>query len=96
VVVALNGVEVAQVVLESRWTPARLVLPQALLRPGINELALRWPLPPAAGDRALARVGERLDLRIGVELHPVFGEIASLRAQVGHHGPPDHGRANDG
>ena len=95
VLVVLNGVEVARVVLACRWTPARLVLPLALLRPGINELALRWPLLPADGDGALARVGARLDLRIGVELHPVFGEIASLRAQVGHHRRPGQEPANN-
>lgn len=80
--VAVNGDAVARVPLTSRWTRCRLVLPQARLRPGINELALGWPLPPAEGDRALARIGERLDLRIGVELHPVFGELARLRAEV--------------
>ncbi|HLA79214.1 MAG TPA: hypothetical protein VJU18_16680 [Vicinamibacteria bacterium] len=82
VAVAVNGTEVARVLLSSRWTRARPLLPQAALQPGINELALCWPLPPASGDLALARIGERLDLRIGVELHPVFGEIARLRAEA--------------
>ncbi len=80
--VEVNGLVVATIPLGMAWRRCHVAVPGHALRSGVNELALLWPPLPAEGDAALAYIGRRLDLRISVELHPVFGEIATLVAAV--------------
>lgn len=49
--------------------------------PGLHRLTLRWPRLPAVGDEAMAYVGPRLARGLEADLHPVFGEVHSLRAR---------------
>ena len=62
------------------WCRHRLRLEAGSLRRGVNCLLLRWPLPPAVGHLALEAATRRLDQGIEADLHPVFGELFSLRA----------------
>jgi hypothetical protein len=78
--VLLDGRDVAQVPLTAEWTRHALDLPADAVRRGINRLTLQWPPLPAEGDAALERIGRRLDQRVGVDIHPVFGELMTLRA----------------
>jgi hypothetical protein len=79
--VAVGGRPVARVALDGAWRPHTVELPAAALRRGINRLTLEWPPLPGEGDAALARIGRRLDQRVGVELLPVFGEVMALRVR---------------
>jgi hypothetical protein len=79
--VAVNGTEAGAFEVGNRWTRASLRIPRGLLRPGLNRLTLRWPAPPFAGEDPLRAAVERLDLGIAADLHPVFGEVFSLRAR---------------
>ena len=79
--VSIEGQPAARVALTGAWQRHVIELPAALLRRGINRLTLEWPPLPPEGDAALARIGRRLDQRVGVDIHPVFGELMTLSAR---------------
>jgi hypothetical protein len=79
--VAVNGAPVGRAPLTDRWSRATLDLPPGRLRRGFNRVTLRWPALPAEGDAALAQIARRLDQGIPTDLHPVFGELFTLRAR---------------
>jgi hypothetical protein len=78
----VNGEQAAGLPLSQAWSRHAVVIPAARLRRGVNRIALRWPELPAEGDAALAAIRRRLDERLAVELHPVFGELTRLRART--------------
>lgn len=79
--VAVNGLQAAALDAGERWSRHRLRLPRAALRRGLNRLSCGWPLPPPVGDAALEAARRRLELGREADLHPVFGEIFSLRVR---------------
>jgi hypothetical protein len=83
VCVLVEGRPAARLALTGAWQRHVIELPAGLLRRGINRLTLEWPALPAEGDAALRRIGRRLDQRVGVDIHPVFGEVMTLRASRG-------------
>ena len=76
---AVNDRDLETVDAGERWTRAVLRIERESLRRGLNRLTLRWPAPPD-GEAALAAAAERLEIGVAADLHPVFGEIFSLRA----------------
>lgn len=60
------------------WSRTRLTVPAHLLRGGLDRLEIRWPELPPVGTEALEGARRRLELGIEADLHPVFGEVASL------------------
>jgi hypothetical protein len=79
--ISVNGRAAASVKLHESWSRPAAILPRHLLRRGSNRLTLHWPMPPAAGgEAAIAAALSRLDEGIAADLHPVFGEVWSLRA----------------
>lgn len=64
------------------WSRTRLRLPGPVLRRGLNRLILRWPLPPALAVDPLSAVAERLAQGYRADLHPVFGEVFSVRVST--------------
>ncbi|MFP3940628.1 MAG: hypothetical protein ACLF0P_10005, partial [Thermoanaerobaculia bacterium] len=86
VALLVNGREAGRAVLGERWTRAGFRVPPGVLRPGLNRLALQWPLPPPVGTEALGAARHRLELGAEADLHPVFGEVWSLRASLGRAG----------
>jgi len=81
VTVTVNGRAAGELELASRWTKGRLTVPRRLLRRGLNRVVLRWPPPPAGGERALEAALRRLEEGLEADLHPVFGEVWSLVAR---------------
>lgn len=79
--VRLNAEAVEGVPLDEAWAHLRLHLPGEKLRRGLNRLTLVWPKLPPAGDFALDAAIRRLEMGLDAELHPVFGEVASLYAR---------------
>jgi hypothetical protein len=77
-----SGVRVAKLVVNSSWSRHRLRLPADRLSRGVHRLRLRWPELPATGEAALATARRRLELGRESEIHPVFGELASLIARA--------------
>lgn len=79
--VRIERLEVARLPLGERWARHGFTVPATAVRRGINRLTLEWPPLAAEGDAALDRIGRRLDQRVGVDIHPVFGELMMLRAR---------------
>lgn len=63
------------------WSRHRVNVPADLLRPGFQRVELHWPELPPAGDAALEAARRRLELGREATIHPIFGEVAELRAQ---------------
>jgi hypothetical protein len=83
VAVALDGAPVGEVAAAAGWSRHRLAVPAGALGRGLHRLTLRWPLPPPVGEEALASAVRRLELGREADLHPVFGEVFSLRVSPG-------------
>ena len=80
VAVTVNGQEIGSVPATARWSRSALRIPVEVLVSGLNRLTLLWPnLPPVDGG-PLAAIIERLETGLAADLHPVFGEVFSLRA----------------
>ena len=79
-VVTANGHQVGAVSCGREWSRTLLKVKREWLRNGINRVAVHWPAPSADGDEMLRRAVARLDRGLGTDVHPVFGEIFSLRA----------------
>jgi hypothetical protein len=82
VAVLVGELQIASVELGDRWSKTSLRLPNSALRRGLNRLMLRWPLPPALAVDPLAAVAERLAQGYHADLHPVFGEVFSVRVSA--------------
>ncbi|HEY0781580.1 MAG TPA: hypothetical protein VGE98_03930, partial [Thermoanaerobaculia bacterium] len=80
--IELNGAPLAALAAGPTWKRETFKIGTDRLRRGLNRLTLRWPLPSADGDAALAAARSRLELGIGADLHPVFGEVFSLLARI--------------
>ncbi|HEY2736958.1 MAG TPA: hypothetical protein VGK45_01065, partial [Thermoanaerobaculia bacterium] len=78
----VNGQEIGSIPASARWSRSLLRIPQAALSHGLNRLTLLWPDPPPVNGDPLAWAIERLESGLAADLHPVFGEVFSLR--VGH------------
>jgi hypothetical protein len=76
----LNGQPGPSFELATTWQQHTVRLPRAMLRAGLNRMTFAWPELPAAGDRPLAGAVARLAQGLEADLHPVFGELAALRA----------------
>ncbi|HEX9734267.1 MAG TPA: hypothetical protein VGG06_20030 [Thermoanaerobaculia bacterium] len=78
--VRVNGREAGRCRLGEGWTSQRLRVPGC--RRGLNRVTVEWPPLPPAGDAALEQAIRRLEIGREAEIHPVFGEIHSLRAST--------------
>ncbi len=79
--IAVNGDAVGTADGGERWTRAAVRISRRHLRPGLNRLTLRWPMPAIPGEAALAAAADRLETGVAADLHPVFGELFSVVAR---------------
>ncbi len=100
VAVWVNGEAVAAVEAGESWSRSTVKIPRRVLRPAINRLTLRWPIPTGAGEAARSEAVRRLEHGLEADVHPVFGEVFSLLAAaldadqaVGARGHPGRHRA---
>jgi hypothetical protein len=80
VAVLVNDQPVGTVGATYRWSRSPLRIPGTALNRGLNRLTLVWPDPPPADGDPLSAVVARLDQGLAADLHPVFGEVFTLRA----------------
>lgn len=78
--VAVNGRSVGVMAGCERWTRETLWVKRDCLREGFNKVTLHWPAVAPIGDAALQAAIARLEQGMEADLHPVFGEVFSLRA----------------
>ncbi len=74
--------QVGSVSASSTWSTHRLTVSSEVLTSALNRFSIRWPMPSMDGDVAMAQMLERLDLGVDADPHPIFGEIASLKARL--------------
>ena len=49
---------------------------------GLNRVSLIWPSLTRDGDVALGEVIERLEKGVAGQIHPIFGEVFSIKARL--------------
>lgn len=81
VTLAVDGQPVASHVLGEGWTRATLRLPPEEPAPGLHRVTLHWPRLPPVGTEAQSGALARLEQGVEADLHPVFGEVFSLRVR---------------
>jgi hypothetical protein len=75
----VNGHPVGRVALRPRWQSRTVRVDRRLLRCGCNQVTVRWPPAAPIGAPPLEAVIRRLELGAEADLHPIFGEMFSLR-----------------
>lgn len=64
------------------WSRATLHVPRRAIRRGLSRLILSWPALGTEGESLMDLLQARLALGLEADLHPVFGEIFSLRVRT--------------
>ncbi|HEY0727877.1 MAG TPA: hypothetical protein VGD38_07415, partial [Pyrinomonadaceae bacterium] len=83
ITIALNGEPQAELTITTDWSTWDVTLPGEVMRDGINEVAVRWPIPEFRSAEALSRVTARLCQQKFPEFFAVFGEIHTITASNG-------------
>jgi hypothetical protein len=81
--IAVNGNPQAEIGLTSDWTTWDIEIPDEVVIDGLNEIALRWPVPNFDSASALEKARLNLVERKFPDFFPVFGEIHSFTASAG-------------
>jgi len=68
--------------LSEHWRRSELRVPASALRRGINRLSIHWPQPAERGEEVLRAAAERLERGIESDVHPLFGELFSVRCSL--------------
>jgi len=83
---SLNGHPQARIEIGSAWETWDVEIPGEAVTEGVNEIAVRWPLPEFPGEPALRAVPGDLSGAAGdrslPELFPCFGEIHAFTAEA--------------
>jgi len=89
ITVKLNGLPQVEIAISSEWTTWDITLPGAVVRDGLNEVTVRWPMPEFRSAEALSKVPASLCAMKFPDFFPVFGEIHSFTASGGPEVPAD-------
>lgn len=80
--VTVNGGQVLAQPGACRWQHYSVLVPGALVRQGMNEVRIWWPVPDLGrGEQNLARAADALERGGYPELFPVFGELHTFVAR---------------
>jgi hypothetical protein len=77
---SVNGQVAGKTRITSKWETWDISIPPALVRDGINQLTIHWPIPIFPGLKAFAPVAGNLTEKLFPEFFCVFGEIHSFLA----------------
>ena len=75
----VNDDAVVALPVDASWSRHTVELEADRLRGGTNHIALAWPYPDLDGASALQRAIARLERNQDADVHPVFGEVSSVR-----------------
>ncbi|HEX2269947.1 MAG TPA: hypothetical protein VHH35_10445 [Pyrinomonadaceae bacterium] len=78
----LNGSLVAEIAATGNWATATCCAPAELVRPGLNQVEIDWPMPAWSHEKQRERVAECLEAGDLVEVTPMFGLIHSFRVST--------------
>jgi len=81
--VTVNGTDIGTIPPSPRWATASLGCPAAVIRPGVNELSISWPVPQVVdGDRQARDVSAMTRGELPYVL-PVYGELFEASLALG-------------
>jgi len=75
ITVACNGHSLVEITIGKEWSSWELTVPGDVIRDGVNEIEVRWPMPEFRTDEALTEAIEKLCQWKYPEYYPIFGEI---------------------
>lgn len=78
-----NGKAQVEIAIGKQWSSWDITIPGDVVRDGINEIEVHWPMPTFSTDEALSEVLPRLCQKKYPEYYPLFGEIHSFTASDG-------------
>lgn len=76
----INDAPQGQIAIDSHWSTWQIVVSGTAVVDGVNELAIRWPMPEFPGQAALDAAADDVLLGFVMEPYPVFGEVHALTA----------------
>ena len=79
IAVRLNGDLLIEIPATEHWNTTTFSAPARLVRAGLNQVEIHWPMPAWSGEKHKERVSERLEVGELVEITPMFGLIHSFR-----------------
>jgi hypothetical protein len=85
--IAVNGHPQLSTPIDARWQTLSLVVPEADVREGLNEVVIEWPEGQRDHGAMLDQLAEELIVGATPDFHEVFGEIRALVAFDPSHGP---------
>ena len=81
--IEVNGKPVGELAVGRKWEAWEILIDGDVILGGLNEVALRWPLPEFPGEAAFETATDDMVHGIYPSLFPVFGEIHSFVATDG-------------
>jgi len=81
--VAVNGKPHGEIMIGHEWSSWELEFPGEVVRDGMNEVTVRWPIPEFQSSAALKKAVQDMCAKKFPEFYPVFGEIHSFTASRG-------------
>jgi hypothetical protein len=88
--IEVNGHYIGEMVIGRDWETWHISVNQEMVRDGLNEVVIRWPLPEFPDKEALDVMFEHLvDDGIYPDFYPVFGEVHSFVASDDRRRRPD-------
>jgi hypothetical protein len=81
VAIEVNGTRLGELAVSREWESWQITVGEELVRDGLNEIVIHWPLPEFPGEQTLAVTFDHLvDEGIYPDFYPVFGEIHAFVA----------------
>jgi hypothetical protein len=77
-----NSLPLREIAATPDWCTWRVTVPASLVSPGINSVEIVWPADPEAPVESLQREARHLELGLGYDLLPTYGQIHSFKASV--------------
>jgi hypothetical protein len=75
-----NGKPQVEIGIGKQWSSWDITVPGELIRDGINEIEVHWPVPDFRTEEALSEVIVTLCKKKYPEFYPIFGEIHAFTA----------------
>jgi hypothetical protein len=78
-----NGTPQVETTIDKQWSSWDILIPGNVVRDGLNEITVHWPIPDFRTAEALSEVLPKLCRMKYPEYYPIFGEIHSFIASNG-------------
>jgi len=80
----VNGFPLVEIPASDRWTTKTFSVAENLLRSGMNQVEISWPMPAWSQEKKTEHIAECLEAGEPAEITPIFGLIHSFRVSAEH------------